>query len=488
MAGMDVAAIGIGLVLGLLLGGILVFVLITRKFQTETQNRDAEIQTLIGEVNKAQIELARLQERGARVEEFEAAVLQKEKVIEDLREEVAGFREERSVLDTRLAERDRAFEEQRQLLQEAQEKLREAFEALSGEALRKNNQSFLELAREALMAQQKETQGELDKRKTAIEELVKPLKESLGDVKKQVSDLEEKRAAAYASLGDQVKSLVESQGQLQKETRNLVQALRTPNQRGQWGEMQLRKVVEMAGMMDKVDFDSQVSTNTEEGKLRPDMIIRLPNERVIVVDAKTPLQAYLNALEAQEDEQKKGFLMDHARQVRRHIEQLSAKKYSDQFAEAPELVVMFVPGEPVYSAALEADSSLMEFGFERRVFVATPTTLITLLRAVAYGWRQEALAKDAKKIAEVGEELYRRLSKMSDHFSKVGKNLDSAVGAYNDMVGSMETRVLPKARELHSLQQSASLPAVEDLKPIEKQTRPTTAPEMKGLPGLEPED
>jgi DNA recombination protein RmuC len=286
-------------------------------------------------------------------------------------------------------------------------------------------------------------------------------------------------------MGEQVKSLMESQTVLQKETKNLVQALRAPHQRGRWGEMQLRRVVELAGMLDKVDFDEQVSKDHDDGKLRPDMVIKLPNGNTIVVDAKTPLDAYLNSLECQDEDQKRVMLVDHARQVRKHIEQLGAKNYTSQFKQSVELVVMFIPSEPVLSAAIEMDNSLIEFGAEKKVLLASPTTLIGLLRAVAFGWRQESLAKDAQKIADAGAELYQRLTKMTEHFAKVGRNLDTAVSAYNDMVGSLESRVLPKAREIKELQQSTHLAEIEEIKPLDKKTRAVQAPEMAALPGLD---
>lgn len=482
---MDFASIVLALLIGLLAGGAVATVLLSKLHGVALAHRESETSAVLAELNGQKIEVARLQERAERLDQLEADLAARDEHVGNLQEEITHFREERRALETQLAERNKALEEQRAMLDESREKLKESFEALSSEALRKNNQSFLDLAKEALLGQQNESKSELEKRKQAIEEMVRPLKETLTEVTKQVSELEQKRASAYATMGEQVRSLMESQTTLQKETRNLVQALRAPNQRGRWGEMQLRRVVELAGMLDKVDFDEQVSKDTEEGRQRPDMIVRLPNENTIVVDAKTPLIAYLDALECQDEDQKRALLADHARHVRRHIEQLSNKNYSKDFKQSVELVVMFIPSEPVLSAAIEQDSSLIEFGAEKKVLLATPTTLIGLLRAVAFGWRQEALARDAHKIAEAGAELYNRLTKMSDHFARVGKNLDTAVGAYNDMVGSLETRVLPKAREIKELQQSTHLAVIEELKPLDKKTRAIQAPEMAALPFLD---
>ncbi len=482
---MEMLSLLVGVVVGALAAGVAVVTVLQKKHLAVLQLQEAatdEANRLLGE---QRVEVAKLTGRVERLDQLETEIAGRISQIEGMQLEITNFLVERKSLETQLEERNRAIDEQKAMLEESREKLKETFEALSGEALRKNNQSFLDLAKQALEGQQKESKGELEKRQQAIEEMVKPLKETLSEVTKQVSELEQKRSAAYASMGEQVKNLMESQTVLQKETRNLVQALRAPNQRGRWGEMQLRRVVELAGMLDKVDFDEQVSKDHDDGKLRPDMVIKLPNGNTIVVDAKTPLEAYLNSMECQDEDQKRVMLVDHARQVRKHIEQLGAKNYTSQFKQSVELVVMFIPSEPVLSAAVEMDNSLIEFGAEKKVLLASPTTLIGLLRAVAYGWRQESLAKDAQKIADAGAELYQRLTKMSEHFAKVGRSLDTAVGAYNDMVGSLERRVLPAAREIKVLQQSTHLVEIQEMKPLDKKTQALQAPEMVALPGFD---
>lgn len=367
------------------------------------------------------------------------------------------------------------------VLIDAREALGSTMKSLAADALATNNQSFLLLAKSQLEQVQQKGTHDLDQRKQAVEHLVAPIKESLQKVDGKLQELEVARQGAYRELKEQVRQLTDSQKELRTETGNLVTALRSPVVRGRWGEMQLRRVVEMAGMLAHCDFVEQTSVRGDDGgRLRPDVVVRLPGGKQVVVDAKAPLQAYLDALEAKDEDTRRAHLADHARQIRDHIAKLSAKSYWSQFEQTPEFVVLFIPGETFFSAALEQDPTLIEEGVNQQVILATPTTLIALLRAVAYGWNQETVAESARAVSELGRELYKRLATLTEHFSKVGRGLESAVRAYNDSVGSFERSVLPGARKLKDHGVSAPSELAE-LKEIEITARSIKAPDVPAI-------
>jgi DNA recombination protein RmuC len=346
-----------------------------------------------------------------------------------------------------------------------------AFRALSADALARNNQAFLDLARASLGESRQAARGDLELRQQAIQEMVSPLRQSLDRVDAKIQDLEKARTGAYASLQEQVRSLLQTQTELRAETGRLVTALRTPHVRGRWGEIQLRRVVEMAGMLDHCDFAAQATLDGEEGRLRPDLLVYLPAGKTVVVDAKTPLDGYLRAMEAPDEPTRRARLADHARQVRTHMAALGRKSYWEQFDQAPEFAVLFLPGECFFSAALESDPALIEFGVEQNIILATPTTLIALLRAVAYGWRQERLAQNAAEISMLGKELFKRLSDMGDHWNRVGRSLERAVEAYNGAVGSFESRVMVSARKFAELKTAPLGVEIAPLEPVESSVR-----------------
>jgi DNA recombination protein RmuC len=344
--------------------------------------------------------------------------------------------------------------------------LKDTFNALAGNALKNNTAQFLHLARENMKQYQIKAEDNLSQKEKAIEGLVKPIRDALDKTEAEIRRMENERKQAQGALTQQLQSIAESHRLLQSETRNLVQALRRPEVRGQWGELTLKRLAELAGMAEHCDFHEQETVQTVQGQQRPDMVVRMPDKREIVVDAKTPLDAYLSAVECSDDTERRGHLEHHTRNVRARIKELSGKAYWRQFRFSPEFVVLFIPGDQFLSAALEIDHSLLEEALSQNVILATPTSFVALLRAIAYGWRQEALAENADTIRAVGQDMYDRLITFAEHLSRLGRSLDSSVDNFNKAVGSYDSRVLPGARKfvdmgIHATREPAQPAQVE---------------------------
>ena len=389
---------------------------------------------------------------------------------------LARLRNEYAQLETELGhERMRALEKQA-ALEQLNSQLKDTFNAMATEALNSNNEQFLRLAKESLGQFHIKAEGELEKREKAVENLVKPIRDALEKTEKQVERMESGRQQAHGALTKHLETMAESHRLLQSETRNLVQALRRPEVRGQWGELTLKRLAELAGMVEHCDFQEQASVQTDNGQQRPDMIVRMPDKREIIVDAKTPLDAYLSAVEAVNDEERKTRLQQHARNVRARIKELSSKSYWQQFRHSPDFVVLFIPGDQFLSAALDVDHTLIEDALSQNVILATPTSFVALLRAIAYGWRQEVLAENAEVIREVGQDLYGRLATFAEHLSRLGRSLDSSVSAYNKAISSYDSRILPGAKKFTELGVTARKEPPR-LEPIERSARHVEAPE-----------
>ncbi len=451
------------LLLGAALGAVLVWLVLAakakRSFEDGRSKSATEMATLNERLAAKDRELHKLHEAFER----EAAE----------RTRAAG---ETSTLKAQLAAEQRGAQQREESFKQATTELAEKFKALSRDALKDNNQEFLNLAGATLQRFQATAKGELDQRQQAIDQLVKPLKESLEKVDGKISDLEKARAGAYAELREQVRHLATSQLELRAETGNLVKALRTPHIRGRWGEIQLRRVVELAGMVQYCDFSEQATIANEDGRIRPDLIVRLPGNRTIVVDAKVPFEAFYESISTTDEALRLERLKEHARLVRTHIGALSRKSYWDVVQPTPEFVLLFLPGENFYSAALEQDPKLIEDGINQKVIIATPTTLIALLKAISYGWQQEQRAANADEVGKLGKELYDRLRTFLTHLSDIGKNLDRALESYNRGVGSLEARVLVTARKFKE-RGAITGDEIETPEKIDKSARPLSLDE-----------
>lgn len=450
-------AFGLGLLAGLVLGALIVGFWLSARIRSQFH-----------------IQLFKAAERAQRAETLaEELRRQGENARTELdrsRHELAEMSRARAIAETQSVETAKHAEEQKALLAQARQDLAGAFQALSGEALKQNNEAFLNLAKTSFQTLHAEAKGDLAQRQQAIDELVKPLTESLHRYDEQIRHLEQSRQLAYGGLDQHLKSLAETQQRLQQETQNLVSALRAPSVRGRWGEITLKRVAELAGMVAHCDFIEQESVTSDDGRLRPDMVVQLPGGRQVIVDAKTVLAGYLEAHEATDDEHRLEGLRRHAAQVRSRMNELSLKAYWSQFEQAPEFVVLFLPGEQFLGAALEQDPKLIEDGFAQGVVLATPTTLMALLRAVAYGWRQEQLTAHAEEAGRLGKDLYERMAVLTEHLNDVGQALGKSVLAYNKAVGSLETRILPAARRFKELGVSSDKD-IPSLGPVEVVSR-----------------
>jgi DNA recombination protein RmuC len=412
----------------------------------------------------------------ARLDELRTQLSTAKHDAETLRHRLGLSETARATAETRAIEIEKNLVQQKDLLEDAKFALSDTFKSLAADALAGNNRGFLTLAEEKFKSLKEEAAVDLDQRRQQIESLVQPLAHSMAVYQKESKDLEEKRLRELSGVGEQLRQLASAHGTLQAETSKLVNALRTPHVRGRWGEIALRKTAELAGMSPHCDFVEQESVETETGRLRPDMIVKLPAGREVVVDSKVPLNAFLEALEANTDENRQAALLRHAGHVKQHVIKLAAKEYWDQFQAAPEFVVLFIPNDSFLAAAAEQDPALIETALAKRIVIATPTTFIALLRAVAYGWRQERIAENAQRIHVLGQDLYERMGTLVEHLLKIGGALGRAVESYNSAVGSFETRVLPAARKFKQLGTS-NKKDLEELQPIDEQPRSLSASE-----------
>ncbi len=431
-----------------------------------------QVEDLRDHIYTQNTEIALLQQRAAQAEKWQAEHAHAQ-------HDNKMLTTENQVLKHKLEAEQKAIKEQQAFIVKLQEDMAHRFKSLSRDVLEQNSKSFLELANTNLTKWQTEAQKDLTHRHSTINETLKPVRDALKDVDTKLASLEKQREGAYEGIKEQIKHLQQTHKDLRAETTNLAKALKNPNARGRWGEIQLRRVVELAGMLPHCDFYEQNTYAKDDSTIRPDMVIQLPGGKKIVLDAKTPLHAYMQAAETQVDEDRERFLRDHAKQVRQHIKSLGSKNYLDHLPidGAPEFVVLFLPGDPYFSAALEYDPTLIEYGVDARVILATPTTLIALLRSIAFGWQQEALARNIRHIAGLGKEIYKRLSDLTTRFGTLGKNISSVVDSYNQTVGTLERRVLSSARKFNQLNgdDQAEPLAIE---PLDKNVRAVVAPEL----------
>ena len=451
------------IILGLIIGGLVAWFFAKSRFQGIHSKQIADLQMNFS--NQLAETEGKAKYAEAQVNELRQQTQQKDSEINQIRNELDVERQSRVEALTKLDASQKSFEEQKSLIEAMKTEMTDTFNALSSAALKSSSEDFLRLASEHLGKVVTDTKGKLGEHKVAMEGMIKPLYDTLKRYEEQIRVIEESRHKAYGSLEEQLRSLASTHEHLQRETSNLVSALKRPQVRGRWGEMQLRRVAELSGMSMHCDFTEQQSMDTEKGRIRPDMIVHLPMEREIVVDSKVSLEAYLDAVSASAEDERKTKMEKHAQQIRTHMNKLASKDYWSQFKQSPEFVVLFIPGESFLSSALEIDNTIIEDGIQKRVIIATPTTFIALLRAIAYGWRQEQMTKNAQEISELGRQLYERMNTLVQHFDSIGSNLEKAIGAYNKAVGSMESRILPSVRRFKELGVTGAdeIPVVEQI-------------------------
>ncbi len=464
---------------GFACGGILLWIIARLAAQKEILRQTEEIK-LSHSVRVSELE-GRARYAEGQMDQLRQQLKQAESEITGLRKSLDDERVQAVESQARLAETARSFERQREVIEVMKTEMTDTFRSQAATALESSNRSFLELASENLGKILEQTKGKLGEHQAGMEGTIRPLQETLKRYEEQLREMEKARAEQSWNLSRQIKELSEMNEALQRETSSLSTALRKPQVSGSWGQMSLRRAAELAGMAPWCDFYEQVSVDTESGKLRPDMVVRLPNGRSIVIDAKAPVDAFLSALQAPSEEERKKAFAGYVTAVRGHMNGLGSKAYWDQFEDSPELVVMYLPGETFFSAALENDPNLIEDGSLKKVILATPTTLIALLKAVAYGWQQEQVASGAREINRLGRELYERFSVVAEHFARAGANLTKAVEAHNDAVRSIETRLMPSFRRFRDLGVSTSRELPEAMDEIRITARETIA-------GTEPND
>lgn len=471
------------LLIGIILGGIVAWIVAFKvgterskgaegELRSQLQQRESELTSVRVRLSESEQERSSTQALAARVPDLEQAA-------SEARAEVAALRERSGKAEAQAGAVAQQLIEQRKQHERALADLESKFKALSAEALDKNSKTFLTLAQETLSKFQEIAKGDLTQRHQAIETLLKPLQQSLGVYQQRLQQGETQQSKLLGELQQQLRSLAEQSTRLQAETGHLVTALKAPQSRGRWGEITLQRVVEIAGLSQHCDFETQVSVDTEEGRLRPDLVVRLPQNKTVVVDSKVPLKAYLEAMEAADEPTRQAALARHSQAVRKHMKDLSGKAYWSQFDNTPEFVVLFLPGESFFSAALEQDRAITEDGMSSGVFVATPITLIALLRTVAASWQQQAQTENAQKIAEAGAELFDRISKFAEHIAKIRRGLEIATDSYNDATGSFERMLLPGARKLKELRVVSEERALPDPQKLDSKLRP---PPDAGIP------